>query len=273
MEDSHGDDADDHGPVPPDGAAGGEGVEVHHKHHPVRDWREFLKEVGIIVLGVLIALGAEQTAEWLHWRHQVHAAEDAIRLEVQTDNGPQAVARVAIEPCLVRQLDALQAAIEAGADRTQIQRLAAAYSPPRRTWDQEAWRAATASQVASHMPAAEMLAWSGPYRTIPGLADSNNKEQHHLVSLLAGRRSAGPATQAEEERWLVAVQNLRHENDSMAYGSLTLLAAARDAGAPVSRETEAKVLAELRAHYGPCVVAPDLSPTDMTSQLNDPRHR
>ena len=37
-------------------------MEVHHNRHPVRGWRDFLKEVGIIVLGVLIALGAEQAA-------------------------------------------------------------------------------------------------------------------------------------------------------------------------------------------------------------------
>ena len=31
-----------------------------HKPKPIRNWREFLKEVGIIVLGVSIALAGEQ---------------------------------------------------------------------------------------------------------------------------------------------------------------------------------------------------------------------
>ena len=34
-----------------------------HKPHPIHSWRELLKAVGIIVLGVLIALGAEQSAD------------------------------------------------------------------------------------------------------------------------------------------------------------------------------------------------------------------
>jgi hypothetical protein len=43
-------------------------VEIH-KPKPIHNWREFLKEVGTIVLGVCVALGAEQTVEWVHWRN------------------------------------------------------------------------------------------------------------------------------------------------------------------------------------------------------------
>jgi len=43
-----------------------------HLPKPLHGWREFVGEVAIIVLGVLIALGAEQVVEWLHWRHQQH---------------------------------------------------------------------------------------------------------------------------------------------------------------------------------------------------------
>ena len=39
-----------------------------HLPKPLHGWREFAGEVGIIVLGVLIALGAEQLVEAAHWR-------------------------------------------------------------------------------------------------------------------------------------------------------------------------------------------------------------
>src|SRR3954464_2108182 len=42
-----------------------------HKPKPVHNWREFLAEIGVVVIGVCIALAAEQTVEWLHWRTQV----------------------------------------------------------------------------------------------------------------------------------------------------------------------------------------------------------
>ena len=35
-------------------AAGGGRAKVHHKPHPIHGWRDFLKEIGIVVIGVLI---------------------------------------------------------------------------------------------------------------------------------------------------------------------------------------------------------------------------
>src|SRR3954468_15149129 len=61
------------------GAQGGGGMEIHKPKGPVHGWREFAKEVGIIVLGVLIALGAEQTVEALHHREIVRAGEESLR--------------------------------------------------------------------------------------------------------------------------------------------------------------------------------------------------
>src|SRR6185312_14058686 len=43
-----------------------------HLPKPLHGWREFVGEVGIIVLGVLIALGAGQVVESLHFRHEQH---------------------------------------------------------------------------------------------------------------------------------------------------------------------------------------------------------
>ena len=51
-----------------------------HLPKPLHGWREFAGEVGIIVVGVLIALGAEQVVELEHWRAAVaefRTAEDA----------------------------------------------------------------------------------------------------------------------------------------------------------------------------------------------------
>ena len=45
-----------------------------HLPKPLHGWREFLGEVGIIFIGVLLAIGAEQTIEALHHRAQVHDA-------------------------------------------------------------------------------------------------------------------------------------------------------------------------------------------------------
>jgi hypothetical protein len=39
-----------------------------HKPKPVHNWRELLTEIGVVVIGVCIALAAEQAVEWWHWR-------------------------------------------------------------------------------------------------------------------------------------------------------------------------------------------------------------
>ena len=57
---------------------GGEGMDIHRPKY-VHGWRELLKEIGIIVIGVVIALGAEQVVESLHWMYQVEAGEAALK--------------------------------------------------------------------------------------------------------------------------------------------------------------------------------------------------
>ena len=56
-----------------------------HKPKPWHSAREFLKEFAIIVLGVLVALGAEQTAEWLHRQAEVREARAALHAEIADD--------------------------------------------------------------------------------------------------------------------------------------------------------------------------------------------
>ena len=52
-----------------------------HLPKPSHGWREFLGEIGVIVIGVLIALGAEQAVEAAHHRSQVHEMTAKLRAE------------------------------------------------------------------------------------------------------------------------------------------------------------------------------------------------
>ena len=53
-----------------------------HKPKPWHGAREFLKEYGIIVLGVLTALAFEQAVEWLHTQHDIHQTREALQAEI-----------------------------------------------------------------------------------------------------------------------------------------------------------------------------------------------
>jgi len=53
-----------------------------HLPKPLHGWREFAGEVGIIVVGVLIALSAEQVVETIHARSDERAFEETINHEI-----------------------------------------------------------------------------------------------------------------------------------------------------------------------------------------------
>ena len=56
-------------------------LDVHPPHHAANTWRDFFIHIATIVLGLCIAVGLEQTVEYLHRRHQVADARAALQLE------------------------------------------------------------------------------------------------------------------------------------------------------------------------------------------------
>jgi hypothetical protein len=83
-----------------------------HLPKPLHGWREFAGEVGIIVLGVLIALGFEQLVE--HFRDEARRSEarDNVRAEIAHDLGKLA-SRQRVEPCVERRIDEIAGYLDA----------------------------------------------------------------------------------------------------------------------------------------------------------------
>ena len=75
-----------------------------HKPKAAHSWREFLIEIGTIVIGILIALGLEQSIEAFHERQLAHEAQDAIDAEMRADLDLIA-ARLSRQSCIERRLD------------------------------------------------------------------------------------------------------------------------------------------------------------------------
>jgi hypothetical protein len=78
-----------------------------HLPKPLHGWRAFAGEVGIIVIGVLIALTAEQLVEAAHWRSEVADFREAVDHELGRNLG--VYARVIDQrPCVDRRLADLE---------------------------------------------------------------------------------------------------------------------------------------------------------------------
>jgi hypothetical protein len=240
-----------------------------HLPKPLHGWRAFAGEVGIIVVGVLIALSAEQAVESWHWRSQAAEARSALRAEVGKDNLPQAYNRLAIAPCLTAKLDQLDAALAAHVDRAQFITLAQNYRPPNRGWDDEVWKAVIATGVLSHGGPGEIVNWSRPYWLIVKMGAANQAESDDAMDL-ASISPAGAMTPAEVDRTAVTLHRLRKREEGMQVSSRVLIEEAREAGVMMTAPEQREVIAELTPVWGKCVIAPDTSEIDLGTQSDEP---
>ncbi len=85
-------------------------LDVHPPHTATHTWRDFFIHIATIVVGLLIAVGLEQTVEYLHHREQLHQlrqdlrAESLRNLHVTRSNIEFCEARVASEAALYQEL-------------------------------------------------------------------------------------------------------------------------------------------------------------------------
>jgi hypothetical protein len=60
-------------------------LDVHPPHTPTHTWQDFFIHVATICVGLLIAIGLEQTVEFFHHRHQIADSREALREERTND--------------------------------------------------------------------------------------------------------------------------------------------------------------------------------------------
>jgi hypothetical protein len=229
-----------------------------HLPKPLHGWRAFAGEVGIIVVGVLIALGAEQAVEALHWRDKVRSAESAMRIELAEDDGPQAYGRIAIGICLDRQIGR----IHDGAGKAppdQLRQWITDYAPPFRTWDSEAWKTVLASDVGSHMGSDRLIVWSSPYRVMPTTTDFNARETELATELREALPPTGTPSGEDLQNVRRIAAQLKMLNRRLTRTSYLLLARSSKVGASVPVPVQRTLLSEARTIYGGCVRRPDLN--------------
>src|SRR4051812_4344751 len=98
---------------------------------PRDGWRQFAGEVGIIVLGILIALGLQQLASAATDRANAATVRANIRAEIQSDLNTIAL-RQKSEPCVqarLREIAAFLDASERGLKPAPLSWIGAPYAP------------------------------------------------------------------------------------------------------------------------------------------------
>lgn len=132
-----------------------------HLPKPLHGWRAFVGEVEIIVLGVLIALGAESAVEAWHWHHKVDVIRASLMGELANDRArwENDIAFVGCARADVQRLRTWQQAGGNGAAPT-----ARNIRPNGLFWMHSAnWTLATGSQTLDHFPIDEQLTFAALY--------------------------------------------------------------------------------------------------------------
>ncbi len=132
-----------------------------HLPKPLHGWREFIGEVGIIVLGVLIALGAQEVAQYVSERGDATALRQSMVDELAMDRA-RWEANVHDVPCALKRLEAIRDwAGRPGSDRLD------SFDPPAFwTMHDSAWQIARSSPVMTALPLKERDALADLYFVI-----------------------------------------------------------------------------------------------------------
>jgi hypothetical protein len=137
-----------------------------HFPQPMHGWRALFGEIAIIVVGVLVALGAQQMVETWSWDRKVAATELTMQQEIK--NSLLAVAELnRLESCSSVQLDALQDAIIRG-DQVKARQIldGGTVFGASRLWADNAFEATLAAQVSDHLGAEKLKRYSQVYQMI-----------------------------------------------------------------------------------------------------------
>lgn len=216
-------------------------------------WRELGKEIAIIVVGVVIALTAEQLVDDWQWHRKVGNAEAAMRHELLWDDGPQIYQRAALHPCISAQLDSIRSAVEAGRSRAEVGRLVDGFSLPYFSYDSVARDAANADDVWSHIPRDEAEPFTLLYAVMPVMNQTSMREAYDWGSLRAFKRSGGPLTDSESSHLLEAVEALRQDEQVMWLAIAYQVPELRQLGGRLDPGSVRHLMQTARQHYGTCV--------------------
>jgi hypothetical protein len=151
-----------------------------HLPKPLHGWREFIGEVGIIVLGVLIALGFEQVVEAVHWHYESDKALDAVGKEAAS-HYRSAVELETTAPCIDAQLQALEKPLltqGGGPVATPVPTFSSTgkvFAAPTWHWNDDVWRSTESAGVAPHFDRQLRQQLGFYYSTIATLRDSDRE--------------------------------------------------------------------------------------------------
>ena len=208
-----------------------------HRPGVVRNWREFFKEVGIIVLGVSIALAGEEIVSSYNWKKEVAVVQDSVDDEL-ADALFAAEERVEIADCQRRTLDRLDQIADESRGTLVIRN-----APVRRIrlWGSAAWDAAVASGAIAHMAHDKRNTYANLFSFLHLFRDLNLR-QEELWARIDAYRHPRRLTDESRDRFVENVSQLRALTGTMNLAAQQFI----DQAKPLHLKLRPKNAADLR---------------------------
>jgi len=186
-----------------------------HLPKPLHGWRAFFGEVGVIVLGVLIAIALGQLVDAIHWDAQVADARALISQDMARSNRSFAF-RVAAHDCVAARLVALDAIVEQ-AVKHEAPRLPGNVIPDiGNALPNSAWETSRASQSLAHFAREPLHLYGAYYLQLGNVYTFMSEEVRDwgAIEVLGGDPNRLGPTDVAGVR--VAIKHAAFENDIVA---------------------------------------------------------
>lgn len=197
--------------------------------------RKMLRDVGEIVLGVLIALALGAIANEIGSEVEVWRANQAIANELGEAVG-QGLQRQRADACIERKLSTFATILDRAETSGRLPPVGDLGRPLLRTWSTDVWNSTRSANIASQMDRERLDDLSGVYRFIARIDEATDREADAWIELFAmvGPGRAIAATEIRDLR--SALSRARAAHRSIVGSSVWLDALTRKLGLPVNRD-------------------------------------
>lgn len=218
---------------------------------PLHGWREFAGEVGIIVVGVLIALAAQQAVTAWQWNQDAAQANSAIQAELASNAGVYEE-RSLVQPCADRRLAQISNLLSRARHDRLLPDIGSIGRPPDRPTIQTAWSEAASSGALEHLSDASRTSFASLYAQTATYDDHIYAEQVLWSDLRELEHAPGPISDAILADAIATTAKLKFQSEIDGIVSAQAAAHAR-------RE-------KIRPNYG-MVLDPQASRADLVRKL------
>ncbi|MGH6908573.1 MAG: hypothetical protein ACREE0_20640 [Phenylobacterium sp.] len=194
-----------------------------HIHRPKapHDLRELLKEIGVIVIGIAIALSGEQVLTALHWRLKVGRAEANMRQQLNEDLA-YAYEVQRLGPCTRTYFNLMEAAVLRN-DWRLMSRLYA-LGPPfdLHPWRITAWEGAVSGQVPDQLDVERLAAYGLAFHFVATEQELQLAMNRHYAEAMTARFPLPTSPQVTRQQ-LVAIALMKADQEKAIAVSSRLL--------------------------------------------------